>query len=104
MNHQVNFDLFKSNRKNKRYVGIFYYVDKTGNPIIIKKTHFGQQGGSTYIDHNDDVKKKNYIARHQVNENWDNFLSSGSLARYILWNKKTLTDSIRDYQKRFNLL
>lgn len=101
---KINFDIFKSNRKNKRFVGIFYYIDKSGEPIIIKKTHFGQQGGSTYIDHNDDVKKKNYIARHKVNENWNDMFSAGTLAVYILWNKKTLADSIRDYQKRFGLI
>ena len=27
--------------------------------------------------------------------------SAGALARYILWNKKTLSDSIADFKKRF---
>ncbi len=37
------------------------------------------------------------------NENWDNFMSPGSLSRYLLWNKKTLSASIADYKKNFNL-
>ncbi len=49
------------------------------------------------------IKKKNaYIARHKVNENWNDPTSAGALARYILWNKKTLTDSIADFKQRFN--
>jgi hypothetical protein len=66
-----------------------------------KRTHFGFKGGSTYIDHKDDKKKDAYIARHKVNENWNDPTSAGALARYILWNKKTLTDSIADFKQRF---
>jgi len=68
-----------------------------------KKVHFGYKGGSTYIDHKDDKKKDAYIARHKVNENWNDPTTAGALARYILWNKKTLSESIADFKKRFNL-
>lgn len=84
----------KSTRKNKKYMAVF----DNGT-----STHFGLKGSSTYIDHNDDKKKDAYIARHKVNENWDDPKSAGALARYILWNKKTLTDSIAHYKKKFNL-
>ena len=36
-----------------------------------KKTHFGQEGGSTYIDHHSINKRFNYLKRHDVNEDWD---------------------------------
>lgn len=68
-----------------------------------KRVHFGQRGSSTYIDHKDEKKKDAYIARHKVNENFNNPLSSGSLSRFILWNKTTLSASIADFKKRFNL-
>ena len=68
-----------------------------------KRTHFGFKGGSTYIDHNDEKKKDAYIARHKVNENWNDPTTAGSLARYILWNKKTLSASISDFKQKFNL-
>ena len=68
-----------------------------------KVVHFGQKGGSTYIDHKDDEKKENYIARHKVNENWRDATTAGALARFILWNKKTLSASIADFKKRFGL-
>ena len=84
----------KSKRKNKKYMAVF--DDGT-------TTHFGLKGSSTYIDHNDEKKKDAYIARHKVNENWNDPKSAGALARYILWNKKTLKESIADYRKKFNL-
>ena len=86
-----------SERATKKYVATFNVDDKE------KRVHFGQKGSSTYIDHKDDKKKDAYIARHKVNENFNNPLSSGSLSRYILWNKTTLSASISDFKKRFNL-
>lgn len=99
---QYYFKLEKSNRKDKRFVGIYYYFDALGTPVI-GKTHFGLKDGSTYIDHNDDKKKENYIKRHQVNEDWTKPFSAGTLAVYILWNKKTLDESLKDYKRRFKL-
>ena len=65
--------------------------------------HFGQKGGSTYIDHKDDQKKENYLKRHRVNENWKDPTTAGALSRWILWNLKTLSASIADFKKRFGL-
>ena len=68
-----------------------------------KNIDFGQKGGSTYIDHKDDEKKKAYLARHRPREEWNNPLTPGSLARWLLWNMKTLRDSIADFKKRFKV-
>jgi len=68
-----------------------------------KTTYFGAKDGSTYIDHKDDEKKRNYIARHREIENWNDPTAAGTLARYILWNKKSLSSSIQDYRRRFNV-
>ena len=68
-----------------------------------KEVDFGLKGGSTYIDHKDDDKKKAYLARHRPREEWNNPLTAGSLARWLLWNMKTLRDSIADFKKRFKL-
>ena len=43
-----------SNRKNKRFFVIYQ-----NKPI-----HFGSKTGSTYIDHHDNIKRKNWKARH----------------------------------------
>ena len=41
--------------------------------------------------------------RHAPREDWDNPITAGALARWILWNKETLPSSIKDYTRRFNL-
>ena len=92
-----------SDRKEKRYVAEFCECigESKCKSEKRKRTHFGFKGGSTYIDHKDDKKKDAYIARHKVNENWNDPTSAGALARYILWNKKTLTESIADFKRKF---
>ena len=68
-----------------------------------KTLHFGAKGMSDFTKHGDEKRKKNYLARHRPRENWSVPDTSGSLSRWILWNKKTLQDSIKDYKKRFKL-
>jgi hypothetical protein len=68
-----------------------------------KKVHFGYKGSKTFLDHGDEKKRLAYVARHKVNENFNDPLSAGSLARWINWNKTTLSASIADFKKRFNL-
>jgi hypothetical protein len=96
-----------SDRPDKRYMAVFY--DKENK---VKTTHFGyaitddkgiKKYGSTYIDHKNDTLKYNYIARHKVNEDFSDYMSAGSLAFHILWNKKSLRESIADYKRRFRL-
>ncbi len=99
---QYYFKLQKSTRKNKRLIGIYYYYDALGTPVI-GKTHFGLKGGETYIDHGDKQKKENYIKRHHVGEDWSEPFTAGTMARFLLWNKKTLEESLDDYKKRFGL-
>ena len=87
----------KSNRKNKRYVAIF----NDGNRI-----HFGFKGGSTYIDHKDKEKRKNYIARHEVLEKkfYNDPKRPATLSRFLLWSEATnLKDAIKDYENKFNV-
>ena len=66
-------------------------------------THFGQKGAGDFTKSGDEEKKANYIARHRVNENWNDPKSAGALSRFILWNKPTIAGSVRDYKSRFNL-
>ena len=70
----------------------------------IKTTHFGASGYEDYITSGGDIARKmNYLARHKEREDWEDYMSSGSLARFILWNKPSLTESIKDYMNRFRL-
>ena len=89
----------KSTRANKKMMAIFYDSAKKK----IKTTHFGQETASDYTIHGDIARKMNYLARHKEREDWNDYMSSGSLARFILWNKPSLTESIKDYMSRFRL-
>jgi hypothetical protein len=68
-----------------------------------RHTDFGASGYDDYITSKSEVKKRAYLARHRVNENWQDAYSSGALARWILWNLPTLEASIADYNRRFSV-
>ncbi len=83
----------KANNKKHKYVAEF--SDGT-------KTFFGADGYSDYTKHKDPQRKERYIKRHS-NEDWKDPKKAGTLSRFILWNKPTLTASIVDFKKRFKL-
>ena len=88
----------KSNLENKKMMAIFY--DRTKK---LKTVHFGANGYSDYTIHKDPERKQRYMERHQKNENWGDPMSAGTLALYILWNKPTIKESIKDYKKKFGI-
>ena len=82
-----------SNKEDKRYMVVIHN----------RTYHFGQKGGSTYIDHGDKSKRDAYIKRHKVNEKWD-AINAGSLSRFILWgDSSNIKNNIKSYKRRFNL-
>ena len=84
-----------STRKDKRYMAIFH------DGRIIQ---FGLKGGQTYIDHQDKKKRENYIARHQVNEDWTTPYNAGSLSRFLLWGDSIdLNTNIQKFKSKFNI-
>jgi hypothetical protein len=94
-----------SERPSKKYVATFCMCDGATKCCDTerKKVNFGLRGSSTFLDHKDEKKRQAYVARHRVNENFNDPLTAGSLSRYILWNKTTLSASIADFKRRFNL-
>jgi formamidopyrimidine-DNA glycosylase len=66
-------------------------------------THFGASGYSDFTKHKDEERKQRYIARHSAQESFTNPKAASTLARYVLWNKPTLSASVSDYKKRFAL-
>jgi len=95
----VSVKFTKAPHPNKKWTATFYDADKRR----VKTTHFGAAGYSDYTKHRDAARKQRYLIRHRRNESWQKFWSPGALSRYVLWNKPTLQDSIRDYKKRFRL-
>mgnify|MGYP003645617011 FL=1 len=85
--------------KGKKLTAIFYDNDNKK----VKTTHFGAAGMSDYTKNKDPERKKLYLARHKKNEDWQKYMSAGSLSRYILWGETTLRTSIQKYKQRFNL-
>ena len=101
LNNKDNmFTLFSSDKPDKKFM-----IKTTPLEKGLKNIYFGAQGYSDYTINKDDMKKKAYIARHKVRENWSKsgILTSGFWSRWLLWNKKTLNESIKDTEKKFNI-
>ena len=86
----------KSKLKGKKWTALF------DNPKKI--VHFGASGYEDYTIHKDDERKKRYLDRHRKNEIWTKPDNPGSLSRWILWNKKTIEESIKDFRKNMSVI
>lgn len=91
----------KSTRKDKKMMAVFYDNDKKK----LKTVHFGQKSPlyDDFTTHHDEKKRAAYVSRHSVNENFNDYMSAGSLAYYILWYDKNIDVAIHKYAKRFGL-
>ena len=92
-----------SNRKGKRYIAIVQ--DEDGDTVRI---HFGQEGGSTYIDHRDAEKRRAYWLRHSANPLESRYiddliLSPATLSAVLLWGPyRTLSENIEFLNDMWN--
>ena len=87
-----------STSAGKKMMAVFYDTAKKK----VKTTHFGASGYEDYTTHGDLQRKQNYLSRHS-NENWNDYMTAGSLSRWILWGKPSLSASIEDYMRKFQL-
>jgi hypothetical protein len=87
--------LKRSNKIGKKY------MVRVDNRTI----HFGAINYSDYTKHKDIKRKVNYIKRHKVNENWNKsgIKTAGFWSRWLLWNKPTIRDSIKNIENKFNV-
>lgn len=81
------------NDRGKRFLAIFSNGKLTKFGLA-----FPQIG--TYIDHGIDALKRNYIKRHAQDLKTNNYMKAGYLSMFILWNKKTLEESVEDFNRR----
>ena len=86
--------LSKSTRKDKKFM-----LSPKGEG---KTIHFGASGYSDFTKHGDEARKNRYIQRHKSNEDWDK-VNAGSASRFILWNKPTISQSVKDYEKKMGI-
>ena len=68
-----------------------------------KHTDFGASGYDDFIKTGDEEQKKRYQTRHAKDLKSGDPTKAGFLSMYILWNKPTITGSVRDYKSRFNM-
>ena len=68
-----------------------------------KKISFGASGYSDFTQHKDEERKQNYIARHKPNQNWRDLTTAGAWSKNLLWNKPTISESIKDMENKFNI-
>ena len=88
-----------SHKKEKKWDATFTYPD--GREKVVP---FGAKGMSDFTKHRDTQRKARYLKRHSgMGEHWNKPDTPGALSRWVLWNKKTLRGSIRDFKKRFKL-
>lgn len=83
--------LKKSKRKGKRY--------EIEMPRYGHSHHFGSDVGETFIDHQDEKKKKAWIARHRLDKNFYNKHSGIYHSFKLLWTEPTLKEAIKKYEK-----
>ena len=101
----MEVNIKKSTKSKKKLMATFFKDNKK-----IKTVHFGSAPNKDFTIYSKELdkegankKKEAYIKRHQVREDFNKFMTAGSLSRWILWNKTTVESSIRDYLKRFKL-
>jgi len=89
--------LKKSTDGKHKYEAIFLNTENNRE----KTVKFGAAGYEDFTTHGDEKRKERYIKRHDKREDFENPITAGSLSRYILWNKPTIEDSLKDYLKLF---
>lgn len=92
----MNLYITKSTRKNKKYD----LLDSNKKYLL----SFGDNRYQDYTIHKDPKRQANYLSRHK-NENWNKsgIYTAGFWSKHLLWNLPSLTESIRDVNKRFNI-
>ena len=90
------FFTLEDGTSNKRFKVVFYDRKKEK----VKTIQFGDKRYDNYTIHKDDKRKELYRKRHHKDK-IDEPMTAGSLSWYLLWNKKTLEASIKDYEQRF---
>lgn len=79
---------------NKKWTATFQDGDKT-----IRRS-FGQKGADDFTITGDIAQKERYRARHRKDLKTNDPTRPGYLSYFILWNRKTVEASIRDFKRR----
>lgn len=100
--------LSKSDRPGKKYM-VDLVISSQEHGDLKRKIHFGASGMEDYTMHKDPARKEKYFARHSRvllkdgSRAIDSMLSPAFWAANLLWNKPTLTESIKDLEKKYKI-
>lgn len=81
----------------KKFKMVFYDTARKK----LKTIQFGAVGYEDFTTHGDIQRKMNYIQRHQAREDFNNPMTAGALSFHLLWNKRTLSASYKDFRSKF---
>ena len=97
---QTKVYLQPSSRSSKKFMVTI--IDDNGKR---KTIHFGAKGYSDYTKHKNKSRMRKYVNRHRSRENWNKsgLDTAGFWAKWILWDRPSLTASIKHVEKRFNI-
>jgi hypothetical protein len=85
--------------KSKHYKYTALFVRNDGS---MKSVGFGHKSYYDYTQHGDKERRKNYIARHEPREDFNDPETAGALSRWILWgDSKKLEDNVKAFKVRF---
>ena len=66
-----------------------------------KTTKFGAAGYEDFTQHGDLKRKENYLKRHAKDLDTKDPTRAGYLSTFVLWNKPTIAESVKDFNRRF---
>jgi hypothetical protein len=106
MEYQISS--FKEEKDKKHKYQVIILDMTTGKKHLVR---FGQYGANDYTiysrNNNEDKErhKRNYLNRHRKNEDWtiSGILTPGFFARWILWNKPSVEESLKYTIKKFKI-
>lgn len=90
--------LYKSTNKTKKFM--VKYINNNTNKI--NTIQFGASGYTDYTINKNDYIKNLYINRHK-HDKINNPLFAGFWSKNLLWNLKTLKESIIDTERKYNI-
>ena len=95
----MEYELSVSDKPKKKLMVTFINPDSKRLNTI----HFGAYPYSDFLQSQDEERKRLYRLRH-ADDKIDDLTKAGAWSWHLLWNKNTLRKSIKDMEKKFNII
>ena len=94
------YNLYKSTNPDKKFMVKF--LNEATNRI--NTLHFGSSQYSDYTTNNNNERRKELYKLRHASDNLNDLSYPGCWSWYLLWNKTTLEKSIKDMERKFNII